>query len=49
MAITDFDKCVLLLPMKGANNGTTFTNYAPKQAAVTVTGNIQLLRQLRRV
>jgi hypothetical protein len=38
MPITNFDKVELLLPMTGANDGTTFTDYSLKQKTVTRTG-----------
>jgi hypothetical protein len=40
MPITNFDKVELLLPMTGANNGTTFTDYSMRQRTVTRTGAI---------
>jgi hypothetical protein len=40
MPITDFDKVELLLPMTGANNGTTFTDASLRQRAVTRTGSV---------
>jgi hypothetical protein len=40
MPITNFDKVELLLPMTGANNGTTFTDYSMRQRAVTRTGAV---------
>jgi hypothetical protein len=38
MPITNFDKCELLLPMTGDNNGTTFTDFSLRRQAVTRTG-----------
>ena len=40
MAITNFDNVELLLPMTGANNGTTFTDYSLRQRTVTRTGAV---------
>ena len=40
MAITNFDKIELLLPMTGDNNGTTFTDFSLRRRAVTRTGAI---------
>jgi hypothetical protein len=40
MAITNFDKVELLLPMTGANNGTVFTDYSLRQRTVTQTGAV---------
>jgi hypothetical protein len=37
MAITQFDKVELLLPMTGANNGTVFTDYSLRKRPVTRT------------
>ena len=39
MAFTDYDKCSLLLPMDGANNGTTFEDWSPNPKTVTANGN----------
>lgn len=39
MAFTDYDKCSLLLPMDGSNNGTTFTDWSPNPKTVTAAGN----------
>lgn len=39
MAFTNYDKCSLLLPMDGTNNGTTFTDWSPSPKTVTVAGN----------
>jgi len=40
MPITNFDKVELLLPMTGANNGTTFTDFSLRQRGVTRTGAV---------
>jgi hypothetical protein len=40
MAITNFDKVELLLPMTGANNGTVFTDHSMKQIVVTATSAV---------
>jgi hypothetical protein len=40
MAITQFGKVELLLPMTGANNGTDFTDYSLRQRTVTRTGAV---------
>jgi len=40
MPITNFDKVELLLPMTGANNGTTFLDYSLRQRAVTRSGAV---------
>lgn len=39
MAFTDYDKCSLLLPMDGANNGTTFTDWSPNPKTITRNGD----------
>jgi len=39
MAFEHYDKCSLLLPMDGANNGTTFTDWSPSPKTVTRNGN----------
>lgn len=39
MAFEHYDKCALLLPMDGANNGTVFTDWSPNPKTVTVNGN----------
>lgn len=39
MADAYYDKVVLLLPMNGADGGTTFTDYAPVPKTVSVYGN----------
>lgn len=36
--IPDYSKVTLLLPMSGANNGTTFTDYSPNPKTITVIG-----------
>jgi len=40
MAIPDFDKVELLLPMTGANNGTVFTDFSLRNRTVTRAGNV---------
>jgi len=40
MPIRNFDKVELLLPMTGANNGTTFTDASLRQRTVTRTGAV---------
>jgi hypothetical protein len=39
MSIPHFDKAVLLLPMKGDNNGTVFTDRSQQRSPVTAVGN----------
>ena len=39
MAFTDYDKCALLLPMDGSNNGTTFTDWSPSPKTITRFGD----------
>ncbi len=39
MAFEHYDKCALLLPMDGANNGTTFTDWSPNPKTVTRNGD----------
>ena len=38
MSFTDYDKCALLLPMDGANNGTTFEDWSPNPKTITRNG-----------
>jgi len=40
MPITNFDKVELLLPMTGANNGTTFTDFSTRNRTVTRAGAV---------
>jgi len=40
MPITNFDKVELLLPMTGANNGTTFTDFSLRKRVVTRSGSV---------
>jgi len=40
MPITNFDKAELLLPMTGANSGTTFTDYSLRRRIITNSGVI---------
>lgn len=37
--MSDFTKCVLLLPLNGTNNGTTFTDWSPVPKSPTVSGD----------
>lgn len=39
MSFTDYEKSVLILPMDGANNGTTFTDWSPNPKTVTRNGD----------
>lgn len=39
MDFEHYDKCSLLLPMDGANNGTTFTDWSPNPKTVSAFGN----------
>jgi hypothetical protein len=39
MPITNFDKVELLLPMTGANNGTTFTDWSLRRRVFALNGN----------
>ena len=39
MAFEHYDKCSLLLPMDGANNGTTFTDWSPNPKTITRNGD----------
>lgn len=39
MAFEHFDKCQILLPMNGANNGITFSDYSVVPKTVTAVGN----------
>jgi hypothetical protein len=40
MSIKHFDKCELLLPMTGANNGTVFTDFSLRKRVVTRSGSV---------
>lgn len=39
MAITNYDKVILLLPMSGSNNGTTFPDYSVVNSVCPVSGD----------
>jgi hypothetical protein len=47
MSINDFDKCELLLPMSGANNGTTFTDLSLRKRGITRTGVVTSTAQFK--
>lgn len=46
MAFEHYDKCSLLLPMDGANDGTVFTDWSPNPKAVTANGGAKTVTAL---